>query len=185
MSPPRSTTRFYKIRPRRAEVQALISTLIQTDQSHPLTLGAGLCPGRRPLIRDPPENLTKIEELLLDRSSSEADQRELQIANYSLVPRDVDRSRPTTITDMTGRIIEAIETFLYAKKARRRPRPKAAASGSTHRRSSSPSSITDPNPTQVRKYLDSLPELRKGAQQASCLSSMPRPHRWLPAWSAS
>ncbi len=161
-------TRFYKIRPEDAQkIQALISTLIQTDQSNPLTLERKVfAQGDDLFIRDTPENLTKIEELLLDRKFiQKLTNEELQIANYSLVPRDVDQIQADYITDMTGRIIEAIETFLYAQEGAQ----KASSEGRRLWFDESTLQLTivdyPTNLDQVRKYIDSLPELRKGAQQ--------------------
>jgi molybdopterin/thiamine biosynthesis adenylyltransferase len=119
---------MYKIRPEDAQkIQALISTLIQIDSQSPLALQRKVfTQGDDLIIHDTPENLTKIEELLLDKKFIQRlTNEEITIANFSLVPRDVEEIQSDYINDMTGRIVEAIETFLYSQEGAQ----KASAEG--------------------------------------------------------
>ncbi|MCE5228955.1 tetratricopeptide repeat protein [bacterium] len=161
-------TRMYKIRPEDAQkIQALISTLIQIDSQRPLALQrTAFAQGDDLIIHDTPENLTKIEELLLDKKFIQRlTNEELTIANFSLVPRDVEEIQSDYINDMTGRIVEAIETFLYSQEGAQ----KASAEGRRLWFDESTLQLTivdfPSNIDQVRKYIESLPELRKGPQQ--------------------
>ncbi|MEN6625901.1 MAG: hypothetical protein ABFD69_06725 [Candidatus Sumerlaeia bacterium] len=161
-------TRIYKIRPDDAQrIQALISTLIQTDAQSPFALERKVfTQGDDLIIRDTPENLTKIEELLLDKKFiQKLANEELQIANYSLVPREVEQIQSDYIQDFTARVVEAIGTFLYSQVGT----AKAAAEGRRMWFDDSTLQLTivdyPSNLDQVRKYIDSLPELRKGDQQ--------------------
>jgi hypothetical protein len=71
--------------------------------------------GNELIIRDTPENIVKIEELLLDQNFIDALVDEsLEIANFSLIPRNLETEDPEALAASTARVVKQIETFLYA-----------------------------------------------------------------------
>ncbi|MBI3737393.1 hypothetical protein HY256_12885, partial [Candidatus Sumerlaeota bacterium] len=161
-------TQVYKIRPEDGpKIKALINALIAADKSTPFGLERKIfIDGADLIIRDTPENITKIEELLLDEKFiQDLRDEKLDIANFSLVPRDVENQNSEQMLVFTNRIVEAIETFLYAKDGKR----SAQAEGRRlwFDQSTLQLTIVDlpSNIAKVGKYIESLPELRQKRMQ--------------------
>ncbi|MEN6626836.1 MAG: M56 family metallopeptidase [Candidatus Sumerlaeia bacterium] len=155
-------TRVYKIKPEDGpRIHELIITLMQSEPEPPfaperkvITAGEDL------IVRDTPENLVKIETMLLDKKFiKKLEAEDLQIVNFSLVPRHVEEIKSDYIKDFTDRVVEAINTFLYSREGAE----KAAAEGRRLWLDESMLQLTivdtPSNLKQVRDYLASLPEL--------------------------
>ncbi|GEM_PF-2020021 len=161
---PELETRFYKIRPDDADrIRVLIDALITASQATPLDLERKLfIDGSDLIIRDTPENIVKIEELLLDQQfiNNLRDER-LELQNWSLIPRDVDTRQTDEIAAFTGRVVEAIRTFLYAREG------VDAARREGRNLWFDPATLqltvvdTPTNIERVGRFVDSLPELRQ------------------------
>lgn len=161
-------TQIYKIRPEDgAKIKALINALIAEDKSTPFGQERKIfIDGADLIIRDTPENIAKIEELLLDEKFIQDLRNEtLDIANFSLVPRDVENQNPEQMQVFTNRIVEAIETFLYADIGKR------AAQAAGRRLWFDPYTLQltvvdyPTNLGKVGNYIDSLPEIRHNKLQ--------------------
>ncbi len=156
-------TQIYKIREADGpKIKALISALIASDKSTPFGLERKIfIDGSDLIVRDTPENITKIEELLLDEKFiQDLRDEKLDISNFSLVPRDVESQNSEQITVFTNRVKEAIETLLYSRTGIK------AAQAEGRRLWFDPSTLqltvvdTPTNIGKVGKYIESLPELR-------------------------
>src|SRR6185295_735915 len=112
----------YKIREADAEkIKALIQGILDSQKiaNSPLNLERKVFVDKDDLIiRDTPENVQKIEDLLLDKKfiTNITNQR-LDIPNLSLVPREVDTNVASDqVSVFTSRVVEAIKYYLYAKE---------------------------------------------------------------------
>lgn len=159
--------RTYKINEKDGpRIKALINSILEVD-------GETLNPAERRVIinkgelivRDTPENVKKVEELLIDKKFVEEQKEEkLDIKNFSLVPRDTG-----AITDQArafaNRCVEAVKVFLYHDGGE----SKAASAG--RRLWFDPATLqltvvdTPASLARVGQYLESLPELRTAVRQ--------------------
>ncbi len=165
---PEMESRFYKIREQDGpRILSLINSLIQVDSATPFDLERKAFVDRDDLIiRDTPENLTRIEELLLDQDFIQmATSGRIDLENFSLVPRDIEDIQSDYIQPFTARVVEAISVFLYAETGQ----AQAAREGRRLWFDESTLQLTivdtPANLTRVREYLNSLPELRTGPQR--------------------
>lgn len=108
--------KIYKIRPEDGpRIKALINSIIQASPDTPFSLERKIfVDGEDLIIRDTPENITKIEELLTNKKFIQKLHDEtLDILNFSLVPKDVENVQSDQVQSFTARVVEAIQVFLY------------------------------------------------------------------------
>lgn len=157
-------TRMYQIHQEDGpRVRALINALIASDVRTPFQLERKLfIDGKDLIVRDTPDNIVKIEELLLDDNFIQQLRSDrLNIVNFSLVPRDVENQQSDQIEIFTNRVVESIETLLYARTGR------AAATSQGRRLWFDPSTLqmtvvdSPENLVRVGSFVNSLPELRQ------------------------
>lgn len=111
--------RMYKIRKEDApKIKALINSIIAASPDTPFELERKVFVEADTLIiRDTPQNITKIEELLLDKKFIEQMKNEkLDIQNFSLVPRDIESQNTDQVQAFTARVVESIKVFLYSQE---------------------------------------------------------------------
>lgn len=118
------------------------------------------------IVRDMPENIKKIEELLLDKKFIDKIRNEsLDIQSYSLVPRDIENSSSDQIQAFNTKVIEAIEVFLYSQEGK----AKAAEEGRKlfYDKAAMQLTVVDvpTNIARVSKYIDSLPQFGQKVRQ--------------------
>lgn len=160
--------RVYKIKesdgPR---IKSLINSIISADKNTPFDLERKIFVDKGDLIvKDLPENIQKIEELLLNNKFIQDLRNEkIDLANFSLVPRDVENINNDEIRAFTSRVVEAIKVFLYSQEGE----TQAAAEG--RKVFYDPNTLqltvvdTPTNIARVAKYIDSLPELGQKTRQ--------------------
>jgi len=158
-------TQIYKIRPEDGpKIKSLINALINQDPSSSPLGGERkiYIDGPDLIIHDTADSIKKIEELLLDENFIQSLRNEqLDIANFSLVPRDVENQNSDQISVFTNRVVEAVETLLYARTG------KKAAQGEGRRLWFDQGTLqltvvdTPSNLGNVGRYIESLPELRQ------------------------
>lgn len=125
---PGLATRFYRVDPSIApKIKALIDSVIQTKSDTPFGYERKVyIQGGNLIIRETPDQLAKIEELLRNQRFTDryiSDQ--LQISTFSLIPRDPLLADEESIAhlkeEIVPRMIEQVELYLYT------PEGKAAA----------------------------------------------------------
>lgn len=156
--------RIYKIKesdgPR---IRALINSIVQAPETSPFEIERKvLIDGDDLIIRDTPENIRKIEELLLDKEFIQRIRdEELDLQNFSLVPKDVENTQSDQIQVFTSRVVEAIRVFLYAQEGE----SKAAEQGRRMWFDEYTLQLTivdtPSNLRRVADYIEQLPELRQ------------------------
>ena len=159
--------RIYKINEKDGpRIKSLINSIISATQGAPFDLERKIFVDKDDLIiRDTPENIKKIEELLLDKKFIQ-DMREdkLDIANFSLVPRDTE-SISDQIRAFTSRVVEAIKVFLYSQTG------ESKANEEGRRLWYDPYTLqltivdTRTNLARVGQYIEALPELGQKTRQ--------------------
>ena len=117
---PALKTSFYKVeKDAGPKIRALIDVVIQTqtDTSFELERRVYL-DGEDLIIRDSPERIAKIEELLRNEGFIEKlIKDELQIASFSLIPREATEENPEYLnTSFVKEVEEQLMTYLYSKK---------------------------------------------------------------------
>lgn len=161
-------TRIYKIRAEDgSKIKALVNAMIAADSTLPSSLERKVyIDGSDLIVRDTPENISKTEELLLDKKFvANLRDHQMEIVNFSLVPRDVESSNPDQINAFTNRIVESVQTFLYSQNGIK------AAQAEGRRMWFDTASLqmtlvdTPDNIQRVGKFIDSLPELRHEKHQ--------------------
>lgn len=161
---PELETRMYQIRAEDGpKIKSLINALIDAEAKTPFQLERKLfIDGSDLVVRDTPENIIKIEELLLDEQFiKDLRNEKLDIANFSLVPRDVESQSSDQVRFFTRRQNEAIQTLLYAAQG------KDAAAKEGRRLWFDDTTLqltivdTPSNIDRVGAYIESLPELRQ------------------------
>ena len=165
---PELETRFYKIREEDGpKIRALIDALIQTDKSSPFDIERKvIVEGDDLIINDTPENLVKIEELLLNQDFIEQLTNEkLDIRNYSLVPREVEDISSDQIQVFTSRVVEAISVFLYNETGMRQATEEGRRMWFDEATLQLTLVDTPVNLQTVEQYLGSLPELKTESEQ--------------------
>lgn len=165
---PTLDTAFYKIREQDGpKIKSLINAVVTADQGSPFEMDRRIfLDGDDLIIRDTPENLTKIEELLLDQNFIQKMRDEdLEITNFNLAPKDFETTPRDVIDTFTSRIVVTIKTLLYAKTGEEA----AAAQGRRMFFDNATYQLTiidtPTNLARVGNYLNSLPELRRRRQQ--------------------
>lgn len=160
---PELETALYKIRAEDGpKIRALVEAMIESDVTTPFEFERKVfLDGSDLIIRDTPENIIKIEELLLDEDFIQGlREEELGIINFSLIPRDVENIGSDEITVLTQRVVESIKTLLYARTG------ESAANQEGRRmwfdQATLQLTIVDlpSNLERIGRYIDSLPELR-------------------------
>lgn len=165
---PTLDTAFYKIREQDGpKIKSLINAVVTADQGSPFEMDRRIfIDGTDLIIRDTPENLTKIEELLLDQNFIQKMRDEnLEITNFNLAPKDFETTPRDVIDTFTSRIVITIKTLLYAKTGEEA----AAAQGRRLFFDNATYQLTiidtPTNLARVGNYLNSLPELSRKRQQ--------------------
>lgn len=153
--------RIYKINEKDGpRIKSLINSIITATQGAPFDLERKIFVDKDDLIvRDTPDNIKKIEELLLDKKFIQ-DMRDdkIDIANFSLVPRDTE-AISDQVRAFTSRVVEAVKVFLYSQTGE----SKAAEEG--RRYWYDPYTLqltivdTPTNLARVSQYIEALPEL--------------------------
>jgi len=155
-------TRIYKIRKDDGpKIKALIKSIIQSSSNTQFDLERKVfTEGEDMIIRDTPENITKIEELLSDKKFIQSLRDEkLDLQNFSLVPRDIENVKTDQVEAFTARVVEAIEVFLYSQEGKSQ-----AEKEGRHLwfdKATMQLSIVDTptNLSRVSQYIQALPEL--------------------------
>jgi type II secretory pathway component GspD/PulD (secretin)/tetratricopeptide (TPR) repeat protein len=165
---PTLDTAFYKIREQDGpKIKSLINALVTADTGSPFEMDRRIfLDGQDLIIRDTPENLTKIEELLIDQNFIQKMRDEgLEITNFNLAPRDFETTPRDVIDTFTSRVVIAIKTLLYSRTGEEA----AAAEGRKLFFDNATYQLTiidtPSNLARVGNYLNSLPELRRRRQQ--------------------
>lgn len=165
---PTLDTVFYKIREQDGpKIKSLINAIVTADQGSPFEMDRRIfVDGDDLIIRDTPDNLTKIEELLLDQNFIQKMRDEnLEITNFNLAPKDFETTPRDVIDTFTSRIVITIKTLLYAKTGEEA----AAAEGRKLFFDNATYQLTiidtPSNLARVGNYLNSLPELQRKRQQ--------------------
>lgn len=149
------------------KIKALINSLIRSVSDSPFDVERLLTvDGNTLIVRDTPENILLIEELLLDNDFIEQlRNEELEIQNFSLVPQDVADVQSDYVKFFTTQVINMVETFLYAKDGR------SYAISQGRRLWFDENSLqltivdTPSNLSRVSSYIDSLPQLGQESRQ--------------------
>jgi hypothetical protein len=161
-------TRIYRIRPELGpRVKSMIDALLAGRTASPFALQRDvIIAGSEMIVRDTPENLTRIEELLLDEAFiGRVSDQQLDIANFSLVPRNLENREAEELQTATARVVEAVKTFLYARVG------EEAANRQGRRLWYDPAALqltlvdTPDNLSRIGSYLGSLPELKAEQQE--------------------
>ena len=165
---PALQTRFYKIREEDGpKIRALINSLISPTEDTPFELERKvIVEGNDLFIRDSAENLKRIEDLLMDKEFIEKSRAgELDLRNFSLVPKEVENAKSDQIQVFTSRVVEAIKVFLYRQGGER------AAAEEGRRLWFDEATLqltvvdTPANLNRISDYIDSLPEIRQRSLQ--------------------
>jgi type II secretory pathway component GspD/PulD (secretin) len=161
-------TRFYKIReadgPR---IRALINSIIESKEDTIFGIERKIyIDGDDLIIRDTPENIKQIEDLLLDRGFIQMlTNEQIGIQAFSLVPKNVEAIKTDEVQVFTSRVVEAIKVFLYAQEGESR----AAEEGRRlwFDEASLQLTIVDTpsNLQRVSEYINSLPQISEKSQQ--------------------
>jgi len=119
---PALVTRFYRIQGGYGpKIKALVDSLIKTDTDSPLNLERRVYfEGNDMIVRETPERLARIEELLRNQGFiEELVSDKLQIAAFSLIPRQAlsesDEYAREYLRAVGDSIVEQLKTFLYHK----------------------------------------------------------------------
>ena len=159
--------RLYKINEKDGQrIKSLINSIISATSGAPFDLERKIFIDKDDLIvRDTPENIRKIEELLLDKKFiNDMRNEKLDIANFSLVPRDTEVVSDQ-IRTFTARVVEAVKVFLYSQEGE----SKAMEEG--RRLWYDPYTLqltivdTPSNLARVGQYIDALPEIGEKTRQ--------------------
>jgi tetratricopeptide (TPR) repeat protein len=131
---PTLDTAFYKIREQDGpKIKSLINALITSDSGAPFEMDRRIfLDGQDLIIRDTPENLTRIEELLIDQNFIQKMRDEgLEITNFNLAPRDFETTPGMwSIRSRRGSSSPSRRCSTRAR-AKRPPRPRAESCSST------------------------------------------------------
>jgi type II secretory pathway component GspD/PulD (secretin)/putative hemolysin len=166
---PAPEVRIYKINPDDgARIKSLVNSLIAASETpsgriSPFDVERKIfIDGEDLIIRDTPENMRKVEDLLVDHEFIDKLRDEkLDIASFSLVPRDWDKVDEEFIAN----VVEMIEAFLYAREG------KMAAESEGRRLMFDSANLnltvidTPTRTNQVGEYLDQLPQFRRESLQ--------------------
>ncbi|MBN1865871.1 hypothetical protein JW916_01140 [Candidatus Sumerlaeota bacterium] len=144
------------------EIKTLVDAIIQTEKT-PFNIERGVwVEGKNLIVRDTPSHMEQIEQMLMDKGfiKNLLDQS-LQLATYSLIPRDALKGDTELAQDFALSTKEIIETFLYAEEG-------VAAAKQAGRRmwfdqSSLQLTITDTqeNVNRVASFIASLPQIKQ------------------------
>lgn len=159
-------TRAYKIRPEDGQkIKALLNGILGAEDSasavdppsRVFTDGSDL------ILRASREDIEKAEELLLGKDLiGDPPGSDLTLMNFSLVPRGFEAPDSEQTRTFTARVVEAVETLLYASEGR------SAAEREGRRLWFDSATLqltvvdTHERIAMVADYLDTLPELRSG-----------------------
>ncbi|MBN1868200.1 hypothetical protein JW916_13020 [Candidatus Sumerlaeota bacterium] len=110
-------TRVYRIRPESGpEIKALADAVL-AGEGAPYDLERGVfLEGANLIVRDTPSHIQKVEDVLLDREFVKSlSKRKLQLATFSLIPRDALRGETDLARTFAEQTKEIIESFLYSE----------------------------------------------------------------------
>lgn len=161
-------TRIYKINSDDGpKIRAMINAIIDSDARTPFQLERKVyLDGDDLIIRDTPENLVRIEELLLDEQFvDQLRDEELAIVNFSLIPREVEQRSSDQVRFFTSRVYEAVQTLLYARTGKEQAARQGRRAWFDETTLQLTIVDTPTNIARVGQYIESLPELRQRRQQ--------------------
>jgi type II secretory pathway component GspD/PulD (secretin) len=162
--PPALIYKSWKIRPEEGpKIKALVEAIVRVQSDAPYDLERKVVvDGSDLIVKDTPENIKKIEELLLDKNFiKKIENQQLQVATFNLTPREPLSDNIEQVREMAQNIVTVVKTLLYAKSSE----SAAAAEGRRY--------WYDPNTLQltivdypdnlrvVSDYIRSLPTLGK------------------------
>ena len=110
-------TNIYTIREDQGpEIKALVDALINVDKT-PYDLERSVfVSGKNLIIKDTPEHLRKIEEMLNQKDFLQnLHEGKTQLATFSLIPREAVKGDTEMVSDFAAKTVEVIETLLYAE----------------------------------------------------------------------
>ena len=151
--------RIYKINEKDGpRIKSLINSLLMASGKGALSTERKLFVDRDDLIvRDTPENIRKIEALLLDKKFIKSEST-LETAHFSLSPRD--KAASTTQTRVFAlRVVEAIKVFLHSQAGEAQANSKGRSLKFDDQSLQLTIIDTPTNLARVGQYIDSLPEL--------------------------
>lgn len=163
---PGLVTRIYKIRAQAGpEIRALIDAVITTAPATPLDLDRRVyVDGEDLIIRETPERLIKIEELLADEGfMQKLVSDELDIQAFSLIPRTALEENREYMQAFAERVVEQVRTFLYTRIGLEEAQALGRHMWFDPNTLTLVLADTPENIRDVSSFLDSLPELE--AQQ--------------------
>jgi len=161
--PPSLIYRSYDIRPELGpKIKALIEGMLQAESHTPYSKERKLLISEGELIvKDTPENIKKIEELLQEKAFiAKLREDKIRVETYNVAPAWIERN-PEQVQQFGDYVVEVIETMLYAKTGRSAARQEGRRLW--YDRSTMQLTVTDypDNLKAVSKFLASLPMIEK------------------------
>ncbi len=161
--PPSLIYRSYTIRPELGpKIKALIEGMLQAESRAPYSKERKLLISEGELIvKDTPENIKKIEELLEEKTFiAKLREDKIRVETYNVAPAWIEKN-PEQVQQFGDYVVEVIETMLYAKTGRSAARQEGRRLW--YDRSTMQLTVTDypDNLKAVSKFLASLPMIEK------------------------
>ncbi len=155
--------RSYDIRPELGpKIKALIEGMLQAESRAPYSRERKLLISEGELIvKDTPENIKKIEELLQEKAFiAKLREDKIRVETYNVAPAWIEKN-PEQVQQFGDYVVEVIETMLYAKTGRSAARQEGRRLW--YDRSTMQLTVTDypDNLKAVSKFLASLPLIEK------------------------
>jgi type II secretory pathway component GspD/PulD (secretin) len=162
-TPPSLVYRSYTIRPELGpKIKALIEGMLQAESRAPYSKERKLLISDGELIvKDTPENVQKIEELLQDKKFIDKLREDvIRVETYNIAPQWIEKN-PEQVQQFGDYVVEVIETMLYSKTGRSAARQEGRRLW--YDRSTMQLTVTDypDNLKAVSKFLASLPLIEK------------------------
>ena len=117
-APPGLIFRTYRLREGEGpKVKSLLEAILEADSRAPYAPERKLLlDGRDLIIKDTPENIMKVEDLLMDKGFIEKLRSDkLQVETWLLVPKEALKQNPEQLRQFGEWVIEVIKVMLYAK----------------------------------------------------------------------
>jgi type II secretory pathway component GspD/PulD (secretin) len=156
-------THFYKIREEDGDrIRALINSVVHSSKEDVAFESERriIVDGEDLIVRDTPDNIKQIEDLLMDKGFIQNLRNEkIDIQVFSLAPKNIETIKTDELQVFTSRVVEAIKVFLYAQEGE----SKAAEEGRRMWFDEASNTLTvvdtPSNLERVGSYIDSLPEI--------------------------
>ena len=117
-TPPELIFRTYRLREGEGpKVKSLLEAILKADSKAPYAPERKLLlDGRDLIVKDTPENIQKVEQLLQDKGFIEKIRSDkLVVENWILVPKDALQKNPEQLRQFGEWVVEVIKVMLYAK----------------------------------------------------------------------